>query len=76
MPDARLDGVGPYEQAKIQAELVCLEERGRGLVVPVGNASRCRTSSNHAAVIRPSARTSPRCDKRDIVSQDLGSGRR
>ncbi|MBN2191244.1 MAG: NAD-dependent epimerase/dehydratase family protein [Polyangiaceae bacterium] len=33
--DDRLDGVGPYGQAKIQAELVCLEERGRGLVVPI-----------------------------------------
>lgn len=33
--DDRLDGVGPYGQAKIQAELVCLEERARGLVVPI-----------------------------------------
>lgn len=33
--DDRLDGVGPYGQAKIQAEIVCLEERARGLVVPV-----------------------------------------
>ena len=33
--DDRLDGVGPYGQAKIQAELVCMEERGRGLVVPI-----------------------------------------
>lgn len=31
----RLDGVGPYGQAKIQAELVCLEERARGVVVPI-----------------------------------------
>jgi hypothetical protein len=73
MPDARLDGVGPYGQAKIQAELVCLEERGRGLVVPVGNASRCRISSNRA-VNRHSARTSLRGDKRDIVSHDPGGG--
>jgi nucleoside-diphosphate-sugar epimerase len=33
--DDRLDGVGPYGQAKIQAEIVCLEERSRGLVVPI-----------------------------------------
>src|SRR4051794_22280875 len=31
----RLEGVGPYGQAKIQAEMVCLEYRGKGLVVPV-----------------------------------------
>ncbi len=31
----RLEGVGPYGQAKIQAEMVCLEYRARGLVVPV-----------------------------------------
>jgi nucleoside-diphosphate-sugar epimerase len=33
--DDKLDGVGPYGQAKIQAEMVCLEERSRGLVVPI-----------------------------------------
>lgn len=33
--DDRLDGVGPYGQAKIQAEMVCLEERARGLTVPI-----------------------------------------
>lgn len=33
--DDKLDGVGPYGQAKIQAELVCLEQRGRGLVAPI-----------------------------------------
>jgi nucleoside-diphosphate-sugar epimerase len=33
--DDKLDGVGPYGQAKIQAELVCLEQRGKGLVVPI-----------------------------------------
>lgn len=33
--DDRLDGVGPYGQAKIQAEIVALEERGRGLVAPI-----------------------------------------
>ena len=31
----RLDGVGPYGQAKILAEEVCLEYRGRGLCVPI-----------------------------------------
>jgi nucleoside-diphosphate-sugar epimerase len=31
----RLEGVGPYGQAKIQAEMVCLEYRGKGLVVPI-----------------------------------------
>jgi nucleoside-diphosphate-sugar epimerase len=31
----RLEGVGPYGQAKIQAEMVCLEYRGKGMVVPV-----------------------------------------
>lgn len=33
--DDKLDGVGPYGQAKIQAEMVCLEERAKGLVVPI-----------------------------------------
>lgn len=31
----RLIGVGPYGQAKIQAEMVCLEYRAKGLVVPI-----------------------------------------
>jgi nucleoside-diphosphate-sugar epimerase len=31
----RLDGVGPYGQAKIQAEMVCLEIRARGLPVSI-----------------------------------------
>jgi nucleoside-diphosphate-sugar epimerase len=31
----RLEGVGPYGQAKIQAEMICLEYRARGLVVPI-----------------------------------------
>ena len=31
----RLEGVGPYGQAKIQAEMICLEYRARGMVVPV-----------------------------------------
>ena len=31
----RLEGVGPYGQAKIDAENVCLEYRGRGLTVPI-----------------------------------------
>ncbi|MBV9787515.1 MAG: NAD-dependent epimerase/dehydratase family protein [Chloroflexi bacterium] len=31
----RLEGVGAYGQAKIQAEMVCLEYRAKGLVVPV-----------------------------------------
>ena len=33
--DDRLDGVGPYGQAKIQAEMVCLEARAQGLTVPI-----------------------------------------
>lgn len=33
--DDRLDGVGPYGQAKIAAEEVCLEYRKKGLVVPI-----------------------------------------
>lgn len=33
--DDRLEGVGPYGQAKIQAEMVALEERARGMVVPI-----------------------------------------
>lgn len=31
----RLDGVGPYGQAKIDAELICLEFRARGMCVPI-----------------------------------------
>jgi len=31
----KLEGVGPYGQAKIQAEMVCLEARAKGLVVPI-----------------------------------------
>jgi nucleoside-diphosphate-sugar epimerase len=31
----RLQGVGPYGEAKIQAEMVCLEYRGKGMVVPI-----------------------------------------
>ncbi|MBA2441556.1 MAG: NAD-dependent epimerase/dehydratase family protein [Rubrobacter sp.] len=31
----KLEGVGPYGQAKIQAEMVCLEYRARELVVPI-----------------------------------------
>lgn len=31
----KLEGVGPYGQAKIQAEMICLEHRARGLNVPV-----------------------------------------
>src|SRR5947209_1893172 len=30
-----IDGVGPYGQAKIQAEMIALEERAKGLVVPI-----------------------------------------
>jgi len=33
--DDRLDGVGPYGEAKIQAEQVCLEYRQRGMCVPI-----------------------------------------
>lgn len=31
----KLQGVGPYGEAKIQAEMVCLEYRGKGMVVPI-----------------------------------------
>ncbi len=31
----KLEGVGPYGQAKIQAEMVCLEYRAKGLVVSI-----------------------------------------
>src|SRR5215218_9448003 len=31
----RLEGVGPYGQAKIQAEMICLEYRAKGLTVPI-----------------------------------------
>src|ERR671916_267938 len=31
----RLEGVGPYGQAKIQAEMICLEYRARGLTIPI-----------------------------------------
>jgi nucleoside-diphosphate-sugar epimerase len=33
--DDRLEGVGPYGQAKIQAEMIALEARANGLVVPI-----------------------------------------
>jgi len=33
--DDELDGVGPYGQAKILAEKVCLEYRNRGMCVPI-----------------------------------------
>lgn len=33
--DDKLEGVGPYGQAKIQAEMVCLEYRAKGLLVPI-----------------------------------------
>jgi nucleoside-diphosphate-sugar epimerase len=35
LEDDRLEGVGPYGQAKIQAEMIALEERAKGLVVPI-----------------------------------------
>lgn len=31
----RLDGVGPYGQAKVEAEKICLEYRRRGMCVPI-----------------------------------------
>jgi nucleoside-diphosphate-sugar epimerase len=31
----KLEGVGPYGQAKIQAEMICLEYRAKGMVVPI-----------------------------------------
>lgn len=33
--DDKLDGVGPYGQAKIEAEKLCLDARARGLCVPI-----------------------------------------
>ncbi len=33
--DDRLDGVGPYGQAKIQAEMIALEYRAKGMTVPI-----------------------------------------
>jgi nucleoside-diphosphate-sugar epimerase len=35
LEDDRLEGVGPYGQAKIQAEMIGLEFRGKGMVVPI-----------------------------------------
>jgi nucleoside-diphosphate-sugar epimerase len=35
LEDDKLDGVGPYGQAKILAEEVCLEYRRRGMCVPI-----------------------------------------
>ena len=31
----KLEGVGPYGRAKIQAEMICLEYRAKGMVVPI-----------------------------------------
>jgi nucleoside-diphosphate-sugar epimerase len=33
--DDRLEGVGPYGQAKVQAEMVALEARAKGQIVPI-----------------------------------------
>jgi nucleoside-diphosphate-sugar epimerase len=35
LEDDDLDGVGPYGHAKVQAEVVCEEFRGRGMIVPI-----------------------------------------
>ncbi|AEV67906.1 NAD-dependent epimerase/dehydratase family protein [Acetivibrio clariflavus] len=35
MEDDKLDGVGPYGQAKIKAEEVCLEYRNKGMCIPI-----------------------------------------
>ncbi|MCG8568497.1 MAG: NAD-dependent epimerase/dehydratase family protein, partial [Spirochaetes bacterium] len=35
LEDDQLDGVGPYGEAKIKAEEVCLEYREKGMVVPI-----------------------------------------
>lgn len=35
LEDDRLHGVGPYGEAKVAAEAVCREARGRGLCVPI-----------------------------------------
>jgi nucleoside-diphosphate-sugar epimerase len=31
----KLEGVGPYGQAKIQAEMICLEYRAKGIITPI-----------------------------------------
>ena len=31
----KLEGVGPYGQAKIQAEMICLEYRAKGMTIPI-----------------------------------------
>jgi nucleoside-diphosphate-sugar epimerase len=33
--DDKLQGVGPYGEAKIEAEAICLEYRGKGMCVPI-----------------------------------------
>jgi nucleoside-diphosphate-sugar epimerase len=33
--DDPVDGVGPYGQAKVEAEMVALEYRGKGMIVPI-----------------------------------------
>jgi len=33
--DDRLQGVGPYGEAKIQAEMLCLQYRAKGMVIPI-----------------------------------------
>jgi len=33
--DDRLQGVGPYGDAKIQAEMLCLQYRAKGMVIPI-----------------------------------------
>ena len=35
LEDDRLDGVGPYGEAKVKAEQVCLEYRKKGMCVPI-----------------------------------------
>lgn len=35
LEDDRLEGVGPYGQAKIQAEIIALEHRAKGMCVPI-----------------------------------------
>jgi nucleoside-diphosphate-sugar epimerase len=35
LEDDRLDGVGPYGQAKVQAEQLCLDYRKQGMCVPI-----------------------------------------
>ncbi len=57
----RLEGVGPYGQAKIQAEMICLEYRAKGLVIPIIRPSRSSapsaSESSHSSTTGPTPGT-------------------